>query len=263
MIGLGGGGAGRALAGLLALAAVLVACNGGSDNGPAGPDNGPTGPGTGPTDPEGKPFRFQPPGDLVPGSGQGLNDETVYAPGIRFPLEEAPAYPNSQVFGVGGMSGPAGGQCDERNYGYPWHDNFCETRAASRKAPMCPAGFGHQGQDIRPITCQKSVHWAVAAENGRIAGIGIYTVTLQGDSGTQYRYMHMDMGALAVGLGDTVTRGQRLGKVSNDFGGTPTTIHLHFEIRQNVNLGDGMVFTFVPPYPSLVDSYKRLLTDGG
>lgn len=247
----GGMKAGRAWAALLALAPVLAACGGDK------PQPAPL------TDPNGTLVTFAPPGELAPGSGQGLNDDTVYAPGIRFPLEEAPGFPNSQVYGVGGLHGPAGGQCDARNYGYPWRDNFCETRASSRIAPLCPAGFGHQGQDIRPKTCQKSVHWAVAAEAGQVTGIGIYTVTLQGDSGTQYRYMHMDMAALAVGPGETVTRGQRLGKVSNDFGGTPTTIHLHFEIRQNVSVNGSMVFTFVPPYPSLVDSYERLLRGGG
>jgi murein DD-endopeptidase MepM/ murein hydrolase activator NlpD len=210
-------------------------------------------------DPAGATVSFDPPGALVPGSGTGLADSTVYAPGIRFPLEEAPAYPNSQVYGAGGLHGPAGGQCASANYSYPWRDNFCETRSSSQIAPLCPAGFGHQGQDIRPRSCEKSVHWAVAAEDGQITNIGIYTVTLLGDSGTQYRYMHMNMSALAVGFGDRVTMGQRLGMVSNDFGGTPTTIHLHFEIRQNVELNGETVFTFVPPYPTLVDAYERLL----
>ena len=55
-------------------------------------------------------------------------------------------------------------------------------------------------------------------------------------------------------------RGQRLGKVSDDFGGSPTSIHLHFEIRANVALpGQPAGFRKVPPYTSLVDSYKRLL----
>ena len=35
------------------------------------------------------------PGDLVPGSGTGLFDETNYLPGMRFPIEDAPAYLNS------------------------------------------------------------------------------------------------------------------------------------------------------------------------
>jgi murein DD-endopeptidase MepM/ murein hydrolase activator NlpD len=65
---------------------------------------------------------------------------------------------------------------------------------------------------------------------------------------------------LAVSQGQIVTRGQRLGKVSNDFGGAPTSIHLHFEIKANVALpGQPAGFRKVPPYASLVDAYKRQL----
>ena len=86
---------------------------------------------------------YAPPGELVPGSGDGRVDEKVYEPGMRFPIKEGPAYPNSQVWGVGGYKGPAGSQCDDKNYSYPWHDNYCETR--SWDMPLCPAGQGHQG----------------------------------------------------------------------------------------------------------------------
>ena len=34
---------------------------------------------------------------------------------------------------------------------YPWRDNFCEAR--SFQVGQCAAGFGHQGQDIRPAPC--------------------------------------------------------------------------------------------------------------
>src|SRR5690606_9414724 len=73
-------------------------------------------------------FDYHPPGDLVEGSGQGRVDDTVYAPGMRFPIENAPAYANSQVYNPGGYLGPAGGQCDAVNYSYPWRDNYCEIR---------------------------------------------------------------------------------------------------------------------------------------
>ena len=62
------------------------------------------------------------------------------------------------------------------------------------------------------------------------------------------------MAALEVGLSDTVTAGQLLGYVSNDFGGTPTTFHLHFEIKVPME-GEGI--THVPPYMSLVKAYER------
>ncbi len=210
-------------------------------------------------DPEGNIFSFINPGDLVAGSGTGVTDDEVFAPNMRYPIEEAPSYSNSQVWGVGGLNGPPGdGQCDARNYTYPWRDNFCETRGFS--TPLCPEGTGHQGQDIRPATCEDAVHWAVAAESGQITGIGSFSVTLAADSGTIYRYLHLEMDELAVAQGDTVVRGQRLGLVSDDFGGTLTTIHLHFDMRQAVALPDGRVsLTFVPPYASLIEAYERLL----
>jgi hypothetical protein len=64
------------------------------------------------------------------------------------------------------------------------------------------------------------------------------------------------MSDLKIKVGDKVTRGQRIGKVSNQFGGEATTVHLHFNIRQNVS---GVGSVYVPPYLSLVRSYKELL----
>ena len=37
-------------------------------------------------------FSYNPPGDLIPGSGSGRADSTVYVPGMRFPFESAPAF---------------------------------------------------------------------------------------------------------------------------------------------------------------------------
>jgi MYXO-CTERM domain-containing protein len=199
------------------------------------------------------PFSFDPPGQLVPAtSGKGRVDSKVYAPTMRFPMEQPGAFANSQVYGRGGGSGPGGGQCDVQNYSYPWHDNYCEKRTWDM--PLCPSGTGHQGQDIRPGTCTKAVHWVVAAQNGRITQVGSYSVYLTAADGTRYDYLHMSNVQVAVGA--TVKRGQRLGKVSNVFGTTPTTIHLHFNLKQTVA---GMGFIFVPPYLSLVESFKRLL----
>jgi murein DD-endopeptidase MepM/ murein hydrolase activator NlpD len=198
-------------------------------------------------------FTYDPPGTLVPTtSGRGRVDNKVYAPNMRFPFEKPNAYANSQVYGRGGGSGPGGGQCDTPNYSYPWHDNYCESR--SWTMPLCPAGTGHQGQDIRPPTCAKDLHWAVAAVDGTITNVGSYSVYLTAADGTRYDYLHMSQ--VQVKTGDKITRGQRMGKISNAFNGTPTTYHLHFNIRQNVaNVGA----VYVPPYTSLVESYKRLL----
>jgi murein DD-endopeptidase MepM/ murein hydrolase activator NlpD len=215
-----------------------------------------------PAEPEPVTWPHDPPGGLPSGSGSGATDTTLWAVGMRFPMEAGPAYANSQVYGYGGFAAPGpGGQCDARNYAYPWRDNFCETRSWTNG--MCPAGKGHQGQDIRPATCEKKVHWVVAAESGRITSIGSYTVTLLGDSGRIYRYLHMDMAGVnamfPTAASRNVSRGQHLGKVSADFGGAATTIHLHFEIKAPVATSGGPVVIFVPTYTSLTDSYGRLL----
>jgi MYXO-CTERM domain-containing protein len=199
-------------------------------------------------------FTYKPPGELVPGSGQGRVDSKIYVPNMRFPIEQAPAYANSQVWGHGGYKGPGGGQCDTENYSYPWWDNYCESR--SWDVPLCPSGNGHQGQDIRAATCEDNKHWAVAAEAGTITNIGTYSVYLQADNGTRHRYLHMDPASIPVSEGQRVAKGDRLGRVSNAFGGTPTTIHLHYDLHQNVS---GIGNTYVPTYMSLVDSYERLL----
>jgi hypothetical protein len=62
-----------------------------------------------------------------------------------------------------------------------------------------------------------------------------------------------------------VTKGQTLGFMSNDFGvdsaGKPvaTTLHLHFEVKQNI---DGIGWTWVSPYMSLVTAYKAQHPEG-
>ncbi len=198
-------------------------------------------------------FDYNPPGDLVAGSGAGNADSTVHVPDMRFPIQDAPAYPNSQVWGHGGMEGPAPhDECHSNNYSYPWYDNFCETRW--RNSSFCPSsGDAHQGQDIRPSTCEDSVHPVVAAEGGTVSSIGSYSVWIQSPSGVRHRYLHMNMNQLSVTEGQTVDKGDQLGLVSDDFGGTATTLHLHYDIYSG---GD-----YVSPYMSLVESYKDLIGD--
>lgn len=203
---------------------------------------------------EAQQFSYNPPGQLASGSGTGRVDDTVYVPGMRYPIEVAPSFPNSQVWGRGGLNGGGGGQCDAQNYSYPWWDNYCETR--QWEVPLCPGGTGHQGQDIRPSTCEKNVHWAVAAESGTITSIGTYTVYLVTPDGTQHRYLHMEPSSLQVSVNDSVSKGDRLGRVSNAFGDTATTIHLHYDIYQTISgVGPG----YVPTYMSLVRSYEELI----
>lgn len=200
----------------------------------------------------GNEFTYSPPGVLTPGSGTGRMDNTVYAPGMRFPIETGPAFANSQVWGNGGSEGPGGSQCDVENFSYPWWDNYCETR--SWDMPLCPSGVGHQGQDIRASSCEKNVHWVVASEAGTVTNVGSYSVYITAADGTRYDYLHM--GSVQVAVGQDVAKGEHIGKVSNEFGGTATTVHLHFNLRQNVeNVGT----VYVPTYLSLVTSYQALI----
>ena len=207
----------------------------------------------------GEPF-YEPPGALHPGSGMGRVDEKVYEPGMRFPLEAGPAYPNSQVYGVGGYKGPSGSECDPKNYVYPWRDNYCEKR--SWDMPLCPAGSGHQGQDIRAATCEGEVHWTVAAGAGTVTNIpegpGEYATYIAGNSGTRYDYLH-GMGT-PLKVGQSIARADKVDRVSDVFGDTSTTFHTHFNLKQDVA---GYGFVYVPPYMSLVESYKVLMGLGG
>lgn len=218
------------------------------------------------TDSDGKIFSYVPVGDLLPSSGPGFVDETVYRPDILFPTEEA-VFLNSQVYryggGLGSVNGMEGGQCDARNYDYPWQDTFCERR--DRNQPLCPGG-GHEGLDIRPHTCAKNIHWAAAVEDGRIIDIRRHWVTMQTADGTIYNYLHLNMSDLSVSEGQQVVKGDRIGKISSDFfksDGTsvPTTTHLHFEMYENYVAapGEDPLFTKVNPYMTLVAAYDRKL----
>ncbi len=209
-------------------------------------------------------FRYYAPGQLAPGSGTGAPEQIVHVPDMVFPIRSAPAYPQSMVWNFGG--GVKGGdECDPRNFEDPWRDNFCETRSSDRNTPYCPRNRVHQGQDIRvgtPEECrilrntppdERTLHEVVAVEDGVIYDIATYTVKLRA-GGRIYRYMHLNMDRLQVAEGDQVKAGDVIGYVSKDFGGTPTTFHLHFEILQNTQ-SDGWVH--VPPYLSLVEAYER------
>ncbi|MFC7292254.1 M23 family metallopeptidase [Hirschia litorea] len=209
-------------------------------------------------------FSYHPPGDLEPNSGLGAKDPTIYVPDMLFPIKQARAYPQSQVYRYGGGIG-GGDQCDPRNFTASWRDNFCENRSSRTTSPYCPSAGVHVGQDIRvgtPEGCraersllpsERKRYVVVAAEDGYISNIGSYTVNVRA-GGRIYRYMHMNMKALEVSLGQQVKAGDPLGYVSNDFGGTPTTLHLHFEIKHNTS---EYGWTWAPPYTSLVKAYER------
>ncbi|NQY96962.1 MAG: M23 family metallopeptidase [Henriciella sp.] len=182
-----------------------------------------------------------------------------------FPIKSAPTYLNSQVYRFGGAIG--GDQCNPENYSMPWRDNFCETRTSNRNTPLCSTNKVHQGQDLRTGTAEeclvmrsqairdRGLHEVVAVEDGIIQYIGSYSLQLKGtETGNIYTYIHLNMRRLRVSAMDTVKAGDVIGLVSNDFGGTPTTYHLHFEIKAPVE-GEGIIH--VPPYMSLVAAYER------
>ncbi len=216
-------------------------------------------------------FAYYAPGDVAAGSHEkGRQDRFVYLPhNIIFPIkvpDDKHAYMNSQIYGVGGSNGPNGSFCDQRNFNAMLQrDTFCELRSWSM--PLCPSGKGHQGQDIRPPTCIEDARWdAVAVENGIISTVTPYTtVSLKGESGTDYRYLHLNFASIHVKKGQRVKQGEVIGRVSNIMDGKPlTSRHLHFDVRQTIKVGSKVMSVHVPVYSSLVAAYRRMKgLDGG
>src|SRR5499427_10373666 len=244
-------------------------------------------------------FTYYSPGDILPGTGfrrkGGVADYTVYSK-IRFPLADAPAFANSQSFmnwgnceGTGrsgaGMRGAyrcrVNGQIlisDEsaaENYSYPWRDNFCETR--NFYVGQCPAGLGHQGQDIRPAFCKQRVpganrcepylHDVVAVRDGAVLRApnqeALYIVTNAANERIRFRYLHMlprQFDADGMVSGRLVREGEVIGKVGNFFRRErATTYHLHFDMQVPTRYG----WVFVNPYMTLVAAYERLIRGRG
>ena len=214
-------------------------------------------------------FTYHAPGQLLSGTGfrghGGRADTTVYSQ-IRFPLAEAPAFVNSQMFQ--GRNKPlAPGHAP--NYSYPWRDNFCERRGFP--VGQCPAGHGHQGQDIRGPRCTpdpdtgrcRPQHDLVAVRDGAILRAprqeALYLVVNTPHEHLRFRYLHMSprkMDEDQVFSGRRVREGEviaRIGNFSKREGGT--SYHLHFDIQ--VPTKDG--WTYVNPYMTLVAAYERLI----
>jgi hypothetical protein len=245
-------------------------------------------------------FTYYAPGDLLPGTGMhgqaGRADPTVFAK-IRFPMAEAPSYVNSQVFmnwgecdftgrvSLGGSGKDASYRCkvnlipltrdESKNYAYPWRDNFCEHRYFG--VSQCPAGLGHQGEDIRPAycvlrnadadRCEPHHHSIVAVRNGLVlrdpGDQALYLVVNAPGEHIRFRYLHMDPRLLdAAGMvsGRALTAGEVIGPVDNyeDHQGG-TSYHLHFDVQ--VPTRDGWLF--VNPYMTLVAAYERLIGERG
>ena len=220
-------------------------------------------------------FAYYPPGELDPkDKGRGrVGDRRIYLPGIIFPVRLQPglemtpsgkhAFMNSQIWGYGGGGwagkGAAGGsECDARNYDpMIQRDDFCEVRGWPM--PMCPAGQGHQGQDIRPPKCEDNKWDVVAVVDGVITQItSNTTVRLKGNDGTEYYYLHMHPDSIRVHDGQAVKQGDVLGRISNFMnGGRQTTHHLHFQVKQSIRIGTDTQRVYVPVFSSLISAYRR------
>jgi murein DD-endopeptidase MepM/ murein hydrolase activator NlpD len=247
-------------------------------------------------------FTYHSPGDISPGTGfkrkGGVADYTVYSK-IRFPIADAPAFANSQSFmnwgnceatgryGAGRLGGIGAYRCrvsgqtlisDESaadNYSYPWRDNFCETR--NFYVGQCPAGLGHQGQDIRPASCKQRIqganrcepylHEVVAVREGAVLRSpkqeALYLVVNAPNERIRFRYLHMQpkqFDADGMVSGRLVHEGEVIGKVGNYFKHErATTYHLHFDVQVPTRYG----WVFVNPYMTLVASYERLIRGRG
>ncbi len=214
-------------------------------------------------------FSYHAPGRLLPGTGfrslNGRTDTTAYSQ-IRFPVAVAPAFVNSQMFQSRNKPLAPG---HSPNYAYPWRDNFCERRGFP--VGQCPAGNGHQGQDIRTPPCTPEPGASrctldrdvVAVRDGAILRApgqeAAYLYVNTAREHLRFRYLHMhprkmdDDGLLS---GRLVNEGEVIGRIGNfskKEGGT--SYHLHFDVQ--VPTKDGWVF--VNPYMTLVSSYERLI----
>jgi hypothetical protein len=183
--------------------------------------------------------------------------------------------------GLGGSASNEGYRCrvndkplvndESKNFAYPWRDNFCEHR--TYEVSQCPAGMGHQGQDIRPSSClerdpnagrcepyQEDV---VAVSDGVLlrdpGDLALYLLVDKPGEHIRFRYLHMNPQMLdAAGMvsGRTVTEGEVLGAVGN-YGSTErgTSYHLHFDAQVPTRAG----WVFINPYMTLVAAYERLI----
>jgi len=215
------------------------------------------------------------PGNLEPRSGVGVNDARIWAPDMVSPFGKVNAVAKSQVYLPGGFQSSSSDQCVTHNFNYPHRDTFCETRGADRNTLNCPRRRVHQGIDINAgdrtqcLKLQEAYRTvsnggpAIAADlipvyavmDGFVSYIGQYTVDLRPSDGaiSRFRYLHLNMRSLRVELGDQLKQGDLIGYYYNDFAGTPTTFHLHFEVIAFVN-GEAQ---YVSPYMSFIKAEER------
>jgi hypothetical protein len=217
-------------------------------------------------------FTYHRPGRLVPDSGfrghSGVADNTIYSQ-IRFPLAEAPAFVNSQMYPKRKKKRRGGSDEDtSKHYSYPWRDNFCERRGFP--VGQCPSGIGHQGQDIRTPPCPPDsgdqctlARDLVAVRDGiilrRAKQEALYLFVNTGTEHIRFRYLHMvpsKMDADNLFSGRRVHEGEVIAQVGNfNKKEAGTSYHLHFDVQVPTRNG----WVFVNPYMTLVAAYERLI----
>jgi murein DD-endopeptidase MepM/ murein hydrolase activator NlpD len=220
-------------------------------------------------------FGYYAPGQVLPGtdfrSRGGRADYTVYSQ-IRFPLADAPTYVNSELFRSRGLTRISSVD-DSPNLSYAWRDNFCERRGFP--VAQCPAGIGHQGQDIRPAPCQTVPGTDRCENRGEVVAVrggmilrspkqeAVYLIVNSANEHIRFRYLHMSpkkMDADNLLSGRRVYQGEVIGEVSNfSSREAGTSYHLHFDFQ--VPTKDGWVL--VNPYMTLVSAYERLIGQRG
>jgi hypothetical protein len=223
-------------------------------------------------------FGYFAPGQIQSGSGfrgqSGRPDYTVYSQ-IRFPLAEAPAFAGTELFRRGArprITDPID-VLSVQAANVPWRDNFCERRGFS--VSQCPAGIGHQGQDIRPLICHPAPNSDRCDPPGNVVAVrsgvilrsprqeAAYLFVNSANEHIRFRYLHMNprkMDADGLLNGRRVHEGEIIGEVSNfSMKEAGTSYHLHFDIQVPTRQG----WVFVSPYMTLVTAYERLIGERG
>ncbi len=161
------------------------------------------------------PFSYRP-GRRAPsrlGRGARAGRRRVRPP-MRFPLEEGPAFANSQVYSKGGSAGPAGGQCDADNYALSVARQLLRAALvgdASLPLRHRAPGAGRGAGDVRG-----GETLGRRGGDGTITSVGSYSVYLTGEDGTRYDYLHMS--DVQVSPGQDVSRGERIGRCPTSSG---------------------------------------------
>jgi len=211
-------------------------------------------------------FTYHSPGVMTFGGDVGVKDRRVFFPQMEFPIKTGPeaagdgkplrAFANSQVFIPTGFE-----TNDQRLYVFPWTDTLCESKHVGGPMPACPNSShrGHQGIDIRPNAPINNTFDIVSWVDGIVtfvSGSGTSEVNIRAaeNDGTECVYLHLRPAA-NLRVGQTVNKGDVIGKVSNLMSGGGTSIHLHFECK--ATHPDLRAKVKMPTYTSLAAAYRR------